>query len=254
MSKLAIVILAAGKGTRMGNPDIPKVMVELSGKPLIGYVYEQAFSLNPDIVISIIGHKREVVTEYTLANFPSVEFAIQHEQLGTGHAVQQTEKLLESFEGDVLILSGDVPLITYSTLSNFISQHQTSQATLSILSTSIEQPTGYGRIIRNTEGEVERIVEEKDASDSERLVKEINSGIYIVKSDILFESLQGINSMNAQKELYLTDIVGIIQHKGLKVCAFTSDDAQELQGINRPEELSQALTYLESRVESGSGN
>lgn len=239
-SNLAIAILAAGKGKRMGNPDIPKVMAELSGSPLIGHVLQQAEQLSPRTIVAIVGHHKEQVIEYCSEKFPTVEFAVQAEQLGTGHAVQQTESLLGNFDGDVLILSGDVPLLQSSTLLQFVEDHTISGSALSVLSCVATNPTGYGRIIRNTSGDFVRIVEEKDASTEEKLVAEINSGIYVVRASLLFSALQQVQNTNAQCEFYLTDIVAILKTQGETISAFIAENFDELQGINKPEELATA--------------
>lgn len=240
---LALVILAAGKGKRMGNPDLPKVMVELAGTPLIGHVLSTISALHAQRTIAIVGHHREIVMNYVLPGFPFTQFAVQEEQLGTGHAVQQCEAALENFDGDVLILCGDAPLITTQTLSNFILKHKNANADLSVLSGITEEPKGYGRIVRDSNDNFLCIVEEKDATDEQRSINEINSGIYIVSKHELFTALQQVQSNNASQEYYLTDIVSILGKQGKKICAFKAPKFIELVGINTPTELEAAEQY-----------
>lgn len=241
--QLTVIILAAGKGKRMNNPDMPKVMAELDGKPLIGHVLNQVQKLEPQQTIVVVGHHKEQVMEYVAKEFGnSVEFVVQEQQLGTGHAVRQAEPKVHSFTDDVLILSGDVPLLRASTMMSFINEHRRYKPVVaaSVL-TMDDDPTGYGRIIRSDDGEFLRIVEEKDASPEERSITEVNSGIYIVSSHLLFAALEDLSNDNAQGEYYLTDIISILQNKRLFTCnAIPAADASELHGINTPAELERA--------------
>lgn len=243
---LAIVILAAGQGKRMKNPDIPKVLAELSNKPLISYVIDVSNKLSPEKIIAIIGHKKEVVEEYLGKEYPEVEYAYQLMQLGTGHAVMQAQNNLESFDGDVLILCGDVPLLQAKTLNSFIKKHQESSSDLSVLSAVTESPTGYGRIVRNEAKDFYKITEEKDADEEVKKIKEINSGIFLVNSKMLFNALSKISNKNAQGEYYLTDIVEVFVNENRKCLAFTGVSFDELQGINSPEDLLRAERYFYS--------
>lgn len=242
-SNFSVVILAAGKGKRMNNPDMSKVMVELDKKPLIHHVIFQAMKLQPGKIVVIVGHQKESVINYIRDNFQLIEFAIQDEQLGTGHAVLQTEPNYVNYEGDILILSGDVPLLRASTLNKFINNHYTNNFDLSVLSTYTPNPTGYGRIIRNDNDEFVKIVEEKDADIRQKTINEINSGVYFVKSSLLFEALKQVSNDNQQNEYYLTDIIEILQQKGYKVGAFAAAEFNELQGVNSPEDLAKAEQY-----------
>ena len=238
---LAVVILAAGKGTRMNNPEKAKVMFEISGKPMIDFVVRQAESLKPERIIAVVGYQKTSVIEYLNAHFPArIEFAHQDAQLGTGHAVRQTEPLLGGFGGDILILSGDVPLLQTSTLQAFAQFHADTRATVSVLSVSADNPAGYGRIVRDGDGAFEWIVEHKDASEQERGITEINSGIYLVRAAHLFSALQEISNANAQGEYYLTDIIAILRARGERVAAWKSDAFAEVLGVNTVEQLSEA--------------
>lgn len=242
---LAVVILAAGKGTRMNNPGKAKVMFPLSGTPMIDYVVRQALSLDAAPLVVVVGYEKQSVMEYLSAAFPGqVVFAAQDTQLGTGHAVMQTREALAGHPGSVLILSGDVPLLRSETLTAFADSHAASGAVLSVLSVTAPDPTGYGRIIRDAEGNFERIVEHKDATETERTVDEINSGIYIVDTDRLFSALDSVSNSNAQGEYYLTDIVGILRSQGLPVHAWRSEAYGEVQGINTVDQLAAAEEYL----------
>ncbi|NTV66115.1 MAG: NTP transferase domain-containing protein [Chlorobaculum sp.] len=240
---LAIVIMAAGKGTRMQS-DLPKVLHEANGKPLVAYVIEKSQALDPEKIVLIVGHQADLVRQAT-ASFP-VEYALQQPQLGTGHAVMQSEPFLKEFEGEVIILSGDAPLFTARTLRELIGFHRSRQAVATVLTAEMEDPAGYGRIIRNGGGEeVLKIVEHKDATEEERVVNEINSGVYVFNSAELFSALHGITNQNAQGEYYLTDVFGICFGKGKKVCAFKVADANEIRGINTLEQLKEAEQLLQ---------
>lgn len=240
---LAVAILAAGKGKRMKNDELPKVMVPLEGKPLVEYVLEQAGALNPEKIVLIVGHLKEKVIEHiNKSQYKNAEFAVQESQLGTGHAVAQAEKSLADFEGDALILCGDVPLLSADTLRKFI--RESKGAAASVLTTKAPDPTGYGRIIRNDAGEFVKIVEQKDANEDENLVDEINSGVFLVESGKLFESLKSVSNKNAQSEYYLTDIIEILRSSGEKVRAVCAAKFEELQGVNSPEDLEKARQYL----------
>jgi UDP-N-acetylglucosamine diphosphorylase/glucosamine-1-phosphate N-acetyltransferase len=245
---MSIVILAAGKGKRMNNPDIPKVMALLNDTPLLGHVLDCVRSLNPVRTVVVVGHHKEIVRAYLddLAKRYDmvIETAVQDEQLGTGHAVQQTAEVLNNFTGDVIILSGDVPLLTHRTLEKFIASHQESHAAVSVLTARVPNADGYGRIVRDDKNQFLKIIEHKDASESERTINEINSGVYCIQSDILFSSLANINNANAQGEYYLTDIVGILQQQGYAVSAMECDDYREILGINTAEELYQASLIM----------
>jgi len=240
---LAIVIMAAGKGTRMQS-DLPKVLHEANGKPLVAYVIEKSQALDPEKIVLIIGHQAEKVQQAT-ACF-QVAYALQVPQLGTGHAVMQTEPLLADFNGEIIILSGDAPLFTARTLREIVAFHRSKQAVATVMTAEIDDPTGYGRIIRSDDGEeVLKIVEQKDASEQEKAVKEINSGVYVFNASELFSALHGITNNGAQGEYYLTDVFGICFGKGKKVCAFKIADPNEIRGINTPEQLREAELLLQ---------
>lgn len=238
------VIMAAGKGTRMKS-DLAKVLHPLNGRPMIHYVIRLARELGSNRIVAIIGHQKERVIE-TLKDV-QIEFAIQEPQLGTGHAVMQTEPLLKNYNGPVLVLSGDVPVLTFDTMKHLIEIHIEQNATATVLTTLMPDPTGYGRVIRNADGSVQKIVEHKDASDQEKKIREINSGIYMFQSGELFTALRKINSHNAQNEYYLPDVLKIFIDDGKKVSAYSTEDYHEISGINTVEQLKEAETILNSK-------
>lgn len=238
-ANLAVVIMAAGKGTRMNDPERAKVMFPLAGRPMIAYVIDRAFECGAERVIPIIGYKGESVRDYFADALPDVplEFAEQREQLGTAHAVMQAAPLLQGFQGDVLVLSGDVPLLSTETLQRLIELHRTRKAAGTVLTVSAPDPTGYGRVLRDGQGGVSRIVEHKDATDDERQVDEINAGIYVFDAQALFDALPRVENRNVQGEYYLPDVLSIFLADGLTVAAYRSENFGEIQGINTVAQL-----------------
>lgn len=247
INELAIIIMAAGKGTRMKNPDIAKVMYEIAGKPMISHVVELSKKLKPSRILVIVGWQRNSVVDYFAVKENNIEFVDQLQQLGTGHAIMQTESYLADFEGNVLILSGDVPLLTEQTLDGLLKHHNESSSSATIVSAEISNPTGYGRIIRSKDGTVIKIVEQKDASDEELSVREINSGIYLFDIVKLFEALKHIKPVNAQGEYYLTDVFEYFWKNRWKVSALKTNDSNEIMGINDLEQLEEARKLFDLR-------
>jgi bifunctional UDP-N-acetylglucosamine pyrophosphorylase/glucosamine-1-phosphate N-acetyltransferase len=246
--KLAVTILAAGLGKRMKSPDKPKVMFEINGRPMIDYVVELGFKVNAEIVVPIVGHHREQVINFLGQKFPGrdIKYAIQSEQLGTGHAVIQTAEILQDFDGEILILSGDVPLLKFETVEELINEHFSAGNSATLLTTVFENSHGYGRIVRDTDGNFSRIVEEKDATEEEKLIKEINPAIYIVNAKVLFDALSKISPENNQKEYYLTDIFHFIPKE--KTGTVVTSDELEVTGVNSIEQLKEMEDTLNSRV------
>ena len=234
---LAAVILAAGQGTRMRS-DKAKVLHKVCGKSMIKHVLDATRPLSPERTILVVGHQAEAVMEE--AGRDGIEFAIQSERLGTGHAVQQSESILERFSGTVMVLNGDTPLLRSSTLNALREHHQKEDASATVLSAVIDDATGYGRFIRDDNGGVMKIVEEKDASEQEKTVREINSGIFCFKRDQLFSSLRKVDRRNAQKEYYLTDVIRILRGSGEKTSVYLCRDRREVIGINSIEQLGDA--------------
>ncbi len=204
--KLAAVLMAAGQGKRMKDPSRAKVMYELKGKPMIHFVVDLAIELGASEIVAVVGHQRLSVMDYLAKSHPHVKYAVQDPQLGTGHAVLQSENALAAFQGHVLVLSGDVPLLTKWTMDKLIQHHFETDAVATILTSNMADPTGYGRIVRNPDRSVKKIVEHRDATDEERTIPEINSGIYVFEKMRLFEGLHHISPNNAQHEYYLTDV------------------------------------------------
>ncbi len=236
----------------MQDPSLPKVLYPLAGTPLIGHVLNLTQTIGFDKSIVIVGFGREQVIGYLSESFPGVQTAIQQEQLGTGHAVQQTESTLEGFDGDVVVLSGDVPLLTERTTRELITAHRKQNALATVLSVVMQNPFGYGRIVRTSDGEhLERIVEEKDATEAIRSVTEINSGIYVFDSKTLFEALSKIDRKNAQGEYYLTDVFGfIIQNHGVDSVAIAqTQDPIEVSGVNTKQQLEELQAEYLRRLE-----
>lgn len=243
--KLTTIILAAGKGKRMKS-DLPKVLHPLNGRPMIHYVIDVAESVGSSKIVLIVGHEKELVIESTKNR--DVEYVFQEQQLGTGHAVQQAESQLVNFNGHVLILSGDVPLLTTNTLKNLIDLHKRNNPIASLLTANMEDPAGYGRIIRNKDGFVSKIVEHKDADERILKIKEINVGIYLFKSKELLNTLPLLKNDNKQNEYYLPDVVKIYVDRGEKVAAQLSVDVNETHGINNEDQLKEAEKILLSRL------
>ncbi|MCB0279790.1 MAG: NTP transferase domain-containing protein [Calditrichaeota bacterium] len=240
---LATLIMAAGKGTRMKS-ELAKVLHKLNNKTMIEYVIEQAKSIESNPIVVIVGHQKDTVKDAT--QHLNVQYVDQDQQLGTGHAVMQAEELFSNIDCDILVLSGDVPLLSKKTLNSFYNYHRSEAAVASILTVEIENPDGYGRVLRNTDGSVKEIVEHKDASDEQRQVKEINSGIYIFNSRHLFNCLKLIKNNNSQGEYYLPDVVPLMLADSLKVVAMQSDNELEISGINTIEQLQDAEKILKN--------
>lgn len=244
MNKATAVILAAGKGTRMKS-SLPKVLHKVCGKPMVGHVLEAAREAGVDRNILVIGYGAEEVEE-TLGK--QAEYTYQHEQLGTGHAVLQAKELLKDYDGPVLIICGDTPLLRSETLAGLLNYHQQKGAVATVLTAIMENPKGYGRIIRSSQGSVTMIVEEKDASLEEKQVREINTGTYCFDSKLLFAALEKITPNNAQNEYYLTDVILMFVERNLKVEAVIAEDVLETMGVNSRKHLAEAEQYLGQRI------
>lgn len=241
------VLLAAGKGTRMKS-EHPKVVTELAGKPLIIHVLDHLKTAGVSDSIVVVGYKKDEVIQ-ACSDRDNIEFCEQKEQLGTGHAVLVCKDLLKDFEGTVLVACGDAPMITAESFSSLIQLHNQGGYAATLLSANMENPTGYGRIIRNPDDSVARIVEEKDASPEEKTVHEINTGTYCFDSQFLWEGLASVGNDNAQKEYYLPDLVKIFREKSLKIGAMKLKNSIESYGINSPEDLA----FLSNILQVGRG-
>jgi bifunctional UDP-N-acetylglucosamine pyrophosphorylase / glucosamine-1-phosphate N-acetyltransferase len=241
---LNVLVMAAGLGTRMKSRRA-KVLHELGGRPLIAHVVRTAQTFEPKTILVIVGHQAEEVEQAVLAEIGELaSFATQEKQRGTGDAVESARSQLESSDSLILLLSGDVPLIRAETLRKLIEHHQKTGAACTILGVRLENPTGYGRIIRDEQDRFEKIVEQKDASEEERKVREINSGIYCFESRDLFEALKRIEPKNQQGEYYLTDVAEILNSSGRKVEVFSHTDPREVSGINTRAELAEFENLL----------
>ena len=229
-----VVILAAGQGTRMKSM-LPKVLHRVGGLALIDHVIRVARAVSPDTVTVVTGHGSALVRQH-LVNEQSLQTVLQEPQLGTAHALQQSEPVLAGKSGTVVLLSGDVPLLSASTLINLVNKHKAAGAAATVVTASVERPYGYGRIVRSND-RIAKIVEERDASAAERSIKEINAGIYAFDLAPLFDSLRSIASQNAQGEFYLTDLIGIYRRRGLGVETAPAQSADEIRGVNSRAEL-----------------
>lgn len=241
---LATIILAAGKGKRMKS-DLPKVLHKLNGKPMLRYVIVTAQAIGSKRVVVVVGHKKELVMEQT--RDLNVEFVYQENQLGTGHAVLQCASIFENFQGNLLVLSGDVPLLTKGTLLNLLNIHQKDDPLASLLTAKIKDPSGYGRIMRDSSNYVYKIVEHKDADIETLKINEINVGIYVFKSQELFHTLPLLKNENTQAEYYLPDVVKIYVENGQKVAAVAATNVEEIHGINNLAQLREAEKILRQR-------
>ena len=239
-----MVILAAGKGTRMKS-DLPKVFHEVLGEPMLTYVLESVKKLSPEITCLVVGHKRDLIMGY-YKDWP-IKFVVQEEQLGTGHAVMQAKPLLEDFEGTVLILAGDVPLLTTATLEQLLACHEQNKAAATDLTAVLPDAGNYGRIVRGPKGEIIKIVEKKDATPEELLLKEINTGTFAFDKAALFWALAQVKPNNAQQEYYLTDTLEILRQSGRQVMACPVKNPAETLGINTKEELVEIEKVLLAR-------
>lgn len=242
------IILAAGKGTRMKS-DTPKVLHTIFDKTLVGYVID---SINETGLVDenfvIVGHQAERVEEYIKTSYDNAKTVLQSPQLGTGHAVSMVLPYLEDFVGEVIILCGDTPLITEETLKEFIDSHHSKQSDLTVMSAIFDNPTNYGRIIRNSDGTLNSIVEEKDATVEQKSVKEVNAGIYCLNWAKIKPAFGQLKSNNAQGEYYLTDIVKWANEQNLKVDAYILKNNEEIFGINSKAHLAEATKILTKRV------
>jgi bifunctional UDP-N-acetylglucosamine pyrophosphorylase/glucosamine-1-phosphate N-acetyltransferase len=241
MPDLHVVILAAGKGTRMKSAR-PKVLHSISGRTLIDQVLQTARTLAPASLVVVIGHEAGQLRAH-LASQADVQMVVQDPQLGTGHALLSTAPVLEGKGGTIVLLSGDVPLLAPATLAGLLDAHREANAAATVLTAILERPYGYGRIVR-TAGRITRIVEERDATAKQRETREINAGIYAFALEPLFDALRGLGVENAQGEYYLPDLVRIYRRRRRPVATFTIDDPTEIRGINSRSELAEVSTMV----------
>ncbi len=243
-SDLGAIILAAGKGTRMKSKH-PKVLHPIAGRPMAAYPLELTRALGCSKTVMVVGHEADLVKDSFCDTH--IDFVHQQQQLGTGHAVQVAWEELASFSGTVLLLCADVPLLRRETLDKLLKVHRTSGATVSVLSAEIAQPQGYGRIIRDGL-QICSIVEEKDASDKQKKICEINTGIFALQAPDVFALLQQLDNNNAQQEYYITDIVELAAKQGLQVSSASLDDINESMGVNDRSQLAAASTLMRRRI------
>ncbi|MDT2810501.1 bifunctional UDP-N-acetylglucosamine diphosphorylase/glucosamine-1-phosphate N-acetyltransferase GlmU [Enterococcus asini] len=244
MTERYAIILAAGKGTRMKSK-LYKVLHPVCGKPMVEHIMNRVTETAPNEIITIVGHGAELVKKQL---GDRSEYALQAEQLGTGHAVLQAEPFLKGKKGTTLVISGDTPLLTSETLNNLFEYHQGKNASATILTAKAEDPTGYGRIVRDHVGIVEKIVEQKDATLEEARIQEINTGTYCFDNELLFDALSQLDTDNAQGEYYLTDIIEILKKAGKNVAAYLTEDFNESLGVNDRVALSKANELMRARI------
>ncbi|MFE1336977.1 bifunctional UDP-N-acetylglucosamine diphosphorylase/glucosamine-1-phosphate N-acetyltransferase GlmU [Streptomyces sp. NPDC058733] len=244
----AVVVLAAGEGTRMKSAT-PKVLHEICGRSLVGHVLASARELDPENLVVVVGHAREKVTAHLNAFDPGVRTAVQEQQNGTGHAVRRAlEELGGGVDGTVVVVCGDTPLLTGETLTRLAASHAADGNAVTVLTAEVPDATGYGRIVRDDSGAVTAIVEHKDASETQREIREINSGVFAFDGALLADALKQVRTDNSQGEEYLTDVLGILREAGHRVGASVAADHREIAGINNRVQLSQARRILNERL------
>jgi bifunctional UDP-N-acetylglucosamine pyrophosphorylase/glucosamine-1-phosphate N-acetyltransferase len=246
MENVAAIVLAAGKGTRMKSGLI-KVLHPVAGRPMIDWPLEAARGAGASPVVLVVGHQAEAVRE-RFQGAQDVSCTHQAEQLGTGHAVACAAPALAGFSGTVLILCGDTPLLTSTTLSDLVAFHRAGGAMVTVLTARMDNPHGYGRVVRDGAGRVLRIVEQKDATAEECTIREINSGIYCMEAGFLFDNIGSLGNDNAQNEFYLTDLVAMAASQGTPCLAMGIDDGDEIMGVNDRAQLAQAGRILRRRI------
>lgn len=239
---VAAIVLAAGKGTRM-TADLPKVLHEVGGRPMVSFVIDAIRPLAGDRVYVVVGYKADEVKR--ACSDARVHFVMQEEQLGTGHAVMQCEQPLAGFDGTVIVLNGDVPCLTENTIRKFVEFHDGEQAAATVLTAVLDDATGYGRIIKDGDGALQGIVEDKDADGKTQKIREINSGLFCFERKKLFDALKSLDRDNAQGEYYLTDVISALRRNGDRVFAYRVDDAREVAGVNTDGELDAVREYMQ---------
>ena len=244
MANLTAVILAAGKGTRMKSK-LPKVLHKVGGHPMLEHVMDAAEAAGCRDNVVVIGHGAELVRELV---GDRARIALQAEQLGTGHAVLQAADTLKDFTGTVMILCGDTPLLEAGELEKFYAEHVKSGAAATVMSALMDDPFGYGRILRDANGDVAGIVEQKDASEEQKQIKEINTGNYCVEAPLLFEVLRTLGNNNAQGEYYLTDVLAKLRAMGKKVGGVITADSEMIMGVNSRRQLAEAESVMRRRI------
>jgi bifunctional UDP-N-acetylglucosamine pyrophosphorylase/glucosamine-1-phosphate N-acetyltransferase len=245
MKEVGVILLAAGQGTRMKS-NVPKVLHPLGGKPLFLHALTTAQRLKPSRVAIVIGHGADAVRQAYTEN--DVNWIIQNEQLGTGHAVLCAKDEFRGFSGDLLILSGDVPLIKEQTLRAMVDTQRERRAALTLMTAVLDAPTGYGRILREAHGEIGGIVEERDATDTQKSIQEVNAGVYVASAEFIFAALEQVGNKNQQSEYYLPDIVTVGLNQGKQIATFRVDDPSEMMGINTREELAAMEKALQAQI------
>jgi bifunctional UDP-N-acetylglucosamine pyrophosphorylase/glucosamine-1-phosphate N-acetyltransferase len=244
---LAVIILAAGKGVRMKS-ELPKVLHPIAGRPMLGYVLDLAIGLNPKFAICVLGHRSEMVRDYIKKQKLKLKIVIQKRPLGSADAVKQAKSILRDFRGTVLVLYADNPLFKTQTAKDLIKYHQQAQASGTLLVAALNKPKGYGRIIRDNSYNILRIVEETEANEYEKDIKEINTGICCYSKERLFWALNRVKLSSRKREYYLTDIVGILHKQGEIIESLRLEDHREAIGINRQADLPQAERVMQQRL------
>ena len=244
MDNLKVVILAAGQGTRMKS-DVPKVLHRVLDKTMVGYVIEASRDAGADDICVVVGHQSAMVKNTIKDLYDDINFAVQKEQLGTGHAVMQAGDFIK--DGNILVLCGDTPLITADTIKKLCDVHEQNNNSVTVVSMVVDNPTGYGRIIRDNDS-FSKIVEQKDANADELKVNEVNSGVYIFKADALNKAFESLSNDNSQGEYYLTDTLEIIKNSGENVGIMVAEDADEFMGVNSKLNLADAIKAMKHRI------
>ena len=245
--RLDAIIMAAGKGTRMGG-DLPKVVHEVAGKPMVYWVVKACKEAGAKRCILVVGYKAELVRE-ALAGEEGVEFVEQTEQLGTAHAVQMAEPVFEGKPiGDVFVLAGDGPLIRAQTLSRLVEVHRRTNAAATLATSIIDDPTGYGRIVRDSDSQFDAIVEQKDATEAQRAIQEVNPSYYCFDGQKMFKTIDQIGANNAQGEYYITDAPGLLKTSGQTVTIVDAVPPEDVLSINNPDQLATVDLILRDRL------
>jgi bifunctional UDP-N-acetylglucosamine pyrophosphorylase/glucosamine-1-phosphate N-acetyltransferase len=243
------VVLAAGKGVRMKSK-LPKVLHELCGRPMLAHVLEAVKSADVRETIVVIGHGAELVKERFADWDAPLRFIIQSERKGTGHAVMMAEEALADFDGEVMVVCGDNPLISTETIRRVVQTHRDDRAAYTVVTAEVPDPFGYGRIVRNAEDSVEEIVEERDADEATKRIREINSGNYLFDARRLFRSLKEIRPDNHQKEYLLTDVVKVLRSGGHTVMSYAASDPAEVLGVNSRAQMAKVSVLMQERIQT----